>query len=102
MKVYLYSAALRARYKAAKADAVEVEDDKAAHYLNVGVAGPVRGRVERAVREPQDNAALDLEALSKQELVELAVERGVDVERADGEDGVPLKADYIRALSGEA
>lgn len=43
---------------------------------------------------------LDLASLSKPELVALAERRGIDVVRGDGEDGPPLKNDYIAALSG--
>lgn len=42
---------------------------------------------------------VDLPALTKDDLVALAEERGVEVTREDGEDGPPLKSDYIRALS---
>lgn len=100
MKVILYAAALRARYSVAPGQAVDIPDDLAAHYLNVGVAAPARGKqVERADRGPSENAALDFEIMTKDELVALASERGIDVERADGESGAPLKSDYVRALA---
>lgn len=43
--------------------------------------------------------AVDLEGLTKDDLIALAEDRGVEVSREDGEDGPPLKSDYIRALS---
>lgn len=42
---------------------------------------------------------LDLDALTKEDLVALAEDRGVEVTRADGKEGAPLKSDYVRALS---
>jgi hypothetical protein len=50
--------------------------------------------------DPVDLTDVDLDALTKEELIALAIERGVTVTRADGADGVPLKSDYIAALSG--
>lgn len=41
----------------------------------------------------------ELEAMTKDDLVELANDVGVVVERADGEAGEPLKSDYVQALS---
>lgn len=42
----------------------------------------------------------DLSGLTKAQLVALAESRGVKVERGDGKDGDPVKADYLRALGG--
>lgn len=52
--------------------------------------------------EPEENKALipDLEDKSKDELAALSEERGLEVTRADGKDGDPLKSDYLRALKG--
>lgn len=52
---------------------------------------------------PPENKALtgaDLSDKSKDELEQMAANRGLTVERGDGKDGEPLKADYVRALSG--
>jgi hypothetical protein len=46
-------------------------------------------------------ASEDLESLSKDELKELAAAKGVTVEREDGEEGEPLKSDYVTALKGK-
>lgn len=40
----------------------------------------------------------DLSALSKSQLAALAEARGIEVTREDGEDGVPLKSDFLRVL----
>lgn len=76
--------------------------------LEAGVAQrvPPRERVVDIEREYAKQAeaetpeAPDYAAMSKAELVEEAEARGLTVRRADGDDGVPLKADYIRALGG--
>lgn len=69
---------------------------------------PAPGPVEdKAIDEGEDKAMAgppatgpNLDALTKDELVALAEERGVEVTRQDGEDAPPLKSDYVRALSG--
>ena len=43
----------------------------------------------------------ELAELSKDELVEIAEARGLEVTRGDGKDGDPLKDDYLRALEAE-
>ena len=43
----------------------------------------------------------ELSELSKEELVEIAEARGLEVTRGDGKDGDPLKEDYLRALEAE-
>lgn len=66
-------------------------------------AEEVEGVAEAGAPESEGAAAgdeLDLASLSKPELVALAERRGIDVVRGDGEDGPPLKDDYIAALSG--
>jgi hypothetical protein len=40
----------------------------------------------------------DYEANTVEELRTLADQRQVEVKRGDGEDGAPLKADYVKAL----
>lgn len=78
--------------------------------LDAGVAQVVDDRrrvtdVEREYATPPatetpEAPAVALDDLSKAELVALAEERGVTVTRADGENGAPLKSDYVRALGG--
>jgi hypothetical protein len=46
--------------------------------------------------------AAELEKKNVADLENLAVELGVPVERGDGKDGDPVKADYVAALSAEA
>lgn len=41
----------------------------------------------------------DLEGMTKADLVALAEKEGITVLRGDGEDGDPVKADYVEALS---
>lgn len=43
----------------------------------------------------------ELEAMTKEDLVDLATDRGLTVTRGDGSDGEPLKADYVNALSSD-
>ena len=50
-------------------------------------------------REAETRPLPDLSSLTKDELVALAEERDVKVVRADGEEGAPLKSDYLRALT---
>lgn len=52
----------------------------------------------RTPETPETPKARPLDTLTKAQLVELAEAEGVDVQRADGEDGAPLKSDYLRAL----
>lgn len=52
---------------------------------------------EEAVAEPTETR--DLSGLTKDQLVAMAERHGVEVTRADGEDGAPLKSDYVAALS---
>ena len=42
---------------------------------------------------------IDVGSMTKSELVELAEKRGIEVVRGDGQDGAPVKADYVRALT---
>lgn len=51
------------------------------------------------VETPETPRARPLDSFTKEELIDTAEDRGVDVVRADGEDGAPLKSDYIAALS---
>lgn len=51
---------------------------------------------------PSGKTAVSREALSEmtvEELRDMAAERGIEVERGDGGEGAPLKADYIKALA---
>lgn len=41
----------------------------------------------------------ELESMTKEELVGMAETRGLTVTRGDGEEGDPLKADYVEALA---
>lgn len=78
----------------------ELSLEDASGYVSAGAAEWVERPVERAVQSaPETRAAEDLSGLKKAELVALAEERGVEVERADGKDGSPLVSDYVRALS---
>lgn len=52
---------------------------------------------EEAVTVPTE--ARDLSGLTKAQLAAMAERHGVEVTRADGEDGDPLKSDYLAALS---
>lgn len=82
-----------------------VSGEIGSQYVNAGAAEWVEAPKETATRaapesrEPDTETEVDLRTLRKIELVEMAEERGVEVTRADGEDGEPLKADYVRALS---
>lgn len=78
----------------------DVSGEIGSQYVSAGAA-------EWIGKEPKETATTgptetrseeDLSGMTKNELVALAEERGVDVERAEGE-GAPLKADYVRALS---
>jgi len=51
-----------------------------------------------AAKAPASESDDELDGLSKDELVALADEQGLTVTREDGEDGAPLKGDYLRAL----
>lgn len=53
------------------------------------------GRVEPVDSEPP----VDYESMTKDELAAEAERRGLVVDRADGAEGTPLKADYVSALS---
>lgn len=80
----------------------EISHEDASGYVSAGAAEWVERPVERAVHsapETREEPAEDLSGLKKAELVALAEERGVEVERADGKDGSPLASDYVRALS---
>jgi hypothetical protein len=43
----------------------------------------------------------DLEGMTKEELVDLAADRKIEVTRGDGEEGEPLKSDYVDALADD-
>lgn len=60
----------------------------------------VAGSVSKPQSAPATDDAPDFESMSKEELVKLAEERGLEVTRADGEDGAPLKSDFVKALQG--
>lgn len=82
----------------------DLDGDLASHYVSHGAAEWVGNPPEHAVRrapEVRDDAEdpVDLSGLSKDELVALAEEREIEVVRADGEEGAPLKSDYVAALS---
>lgn len=116
MKLHLYTAPARAQYGAESIEhAVEVPDEAAAYFVEVGIGRPAgeapepEPEVEEPVEdepeaveapEPEADEAPDYEAMNKAELVEIAEARGIEVVRQDGEDGVPKKSDYIAALSG--
>lgn len=51
------------------------------------------------IRTVSGKTAAELDAMSKAELVELAESKAITVARADGEEGDPLKGDYVKALS---
>lgn len=53
---------------------------------------------KQAKHEP--TTAAELEALTVADLADLATKRGATVLRGDGEEGEPLKADYVKALAG--
>jgi hypothetical protein len=91
MKVVLYAKALRARHNAEIGEAVDVDVDNAKAYIAAGAA--------RAVKGGGGAGSSGLALKTKDELIELAKERDVQVTRADGKEGDPLKADYVRALS---
>lgn len=57
------------------------------------------GRVEYV--QDEQPAAATYEEQDKDELESEAERRGLDVERADGKDGKPLKSDYIAALEAD-
>jgi hypothetical protein len=80
-----------ARDYLARGVAIEVERDGEGKWVPVGASTET---------EPKD-AGVDLEELSKEELVELATKRDMKVTRSDGKDGEPTKADYLEALSKE-
>lgn len=68
---------------------------------NLVMTGQARWAGETAtLPKPETPESPDLGGLTKAELVSLAVARGVTVKRADGKDGEPVKADYLRALGG--
>lgn len=48
------------------------------------------------------DGAEDYESMTKDDLAQLASDRGVEVKRAGGEDGDPLKGDYVKALKKHA
>lgn len=81
----------------------DVSGEIGSQYVSAGAAEWVEKPVERVVREPtetrEEGAEEDLSSLNKPELVRMAEDRGVEVERADGGDGPPLKSDYVRVLS---
>jgi hypothetical protein len=79
-------------------DAREIVSVEGTPWTLEPVATPWKRASAPAAGEPTTDE--ELEGLTKDELKTLAEERGVTVTRADGEDGEPLKADYIAALSG--
>lgn len=68
---------------------------------NLVMTGQARWKEEtRPLARVETPETPDLSAMTKEQLVTLAEARGVDVVRLDGEDGIPLKSDYIAALGG--
>lgn len=82
-----------ARRMLAAGVAKRVPDDKRVTDVEVEYA------TSRAPETPEAPAE-SLESMTRKQLEDMAAEQGVEVERADGEDGLPLKSDYIRALGG--
>ena len=67
---------------------------------NLVMTGQARWKVEtRPAPKVETPEAPSLESMTRKQLEDLAAARGVEVERADGE-GLPVKADYLRALGG--
>lgn len=54
----------------------------------------------KRVEVVEDAAPQTFEDMTKDELVAEAEKRGLTVARSDGKDGEPLKADYLKALTG--
>lgn len=68
---------------------------------NLVMTGQARWKTEtRPTPAGETPESPDLSGLTKDQLVAMAERHGVDVQRADGEDGAPLKSDYVRALGG--
>ena len=68
---------------------------------NLVMTGQARWADEtRPLRRVETAESPDLSAMKRPQLAKLAEARGVNVVRADGGDGVPLKSDYIAALGG--
>lgn len=63
--------------------------------------GPLssRGQSDPGVSRSNDNAANAYADMTKDQLEAEAERRGIEVTRLDGQDGEPLKSDYIAALS---
>lgn len=57
---------------------------------------PVAGGTADAAAAAEET--VDYSSKSKDELVQLAEKRELEVVRGDGQDGEPVKADYVRAL----
>lgn len=66
---------------------------------NLVMTGQARWET-RPLPKAETPGSPDLSELTRPQLEAMAEARGVKVVRADGEDGLPLKADYIRALGG--
>jgi hypothetical protein len=80
------------QFKSRIPDIAEIEgerNEKSENVMAPSLAGPSAGAVP----------ASELEGKTKAELVEMAEARGLTVTRGDGEEGEPVKQDYIDALS---
>lgn len=78
---------------------VEVPEEVA---QRLGIEGK-RSRSRRAAAGADDGGDDDRDDLNTwtvDELKDEAERRGIEVERGDGGDGEPLKADYVKALQG--
>lgn len=60
------------------------------------------GAKPKAGEESASTESVDFDALSKDELIAEAIKQNVTVKRHDGEDGEPLKEDYVSALTKAA
>lgn len=65
---------------------------------NLVMTGQARWCETRPMAKVETPEAPDLSVLSKSQLATVAEARGIEVTRADGEDGVPLKSDFLRVL----
>lgn len=67
--------------------------------VKTGEEAAPAGPNDATVRTVSGKTKAQLESMKVDELDALAVEVGVPVERGDGQEGDPLKADYVKALS---